>query len=63
MSAHLSTQKLNNKLPLKVTFCKTVMTSSLVIAIVVSALATSGCNSTQGFKPTASVMVGGHKSI
>ncbi|MGM8870689.1 hypothetical protein ACS8E3_03260 [Psychrobacter sp. 2Y5] len=63
MSSTLSTQKRNKKLQPKTTASKTVVTSSLAIVIAVFALATSGCNTTQDFKPTASVMVGGHKSI
>lgn len=39
------------------------MTISMTAAIVLSALATSACSTKPDFRPTASVMVGGHKSI
>ncbi|WP_201583698.1 hypothetical protein [Psychrobacter jeotgali] len=37
----------------------------IIVAMIMTTLlvSTVGCNTTQGFKPTASVMVGGHKSI
>lgn len=63
MSSTLSNHKINKKPQLKAHISKAVMTSSFAIVIAISALATSGCNTTQGFKPTASVMVGGQKSI
>ncbi|MES1964515.1 hypothetical protein M0N77_04100 [Psychrobacter sp. AH5] len=63
MSSKLLNQNLNEKRQPKANISNIVMTSSLVLAIAMTALATSGCNTTQGFKPTASVMVGGHKSI
>ncbi len=35
----------------------------IIMAITILALASVGCSTTQEFKPTASVIVGGHKSI
>ncbi len=39
--------------------------ASISLSLVIAALAVSvtGCNTTQEFKPTASVIVGAHKSL
>ena len=63
MLSTLSTHNINKKPQPKTTASKTVLTGALAVAIAASALVTSGCHTTQGLKPTASVMVGGHKSI
>ena len=39
----------------------TVISTALIIAVM--AVSTSGCSTTQEFKPTASVIVGTHKSL
>lgn len=36
---------------------------SAALLLATLALSTTGCNTTQEFKPTASVMVGAHKSL
>ncbi len=40
-----------------------VTRSITTLAIALSIVTVSGCNTTQGFKPTASVMVGGQTSL
>lgn len=49
-------------LPLSIYYKKIspITSALLLLAIVLSA---SGCSTTQGFKPTASVMVGAHTSL
>ena len=40
-----------------------VARSIMTLAITLSMVTVTGCNTTQGFKPTASVMVGGQTSL
>lgn len=42
---------------------KAIVNVGFAIAIAILALSAIGCSTTQEFKPTASVIVGGHKSI
>ncbi|MDN3454162.1 MULTISPECIES: hypothetical protein [unclassified Psychrobacter] len=42
---------------------KKVITISAALLLTTFALSATGCSTTQEFKPTASVMVGAHKSL
>ena len=43
--------------------CKNPTRIGLSFAVVILALTATGCSTTQEFKPTASVIVGAHKSL
>lgn len=63
MSAILSTCK-TDKTPIPMSaYSKLFMNTGIAMIIAMLVLSTVGCSTTQEFKPTASVMVGGHKSI
>ncbi|CAN6960465.1 MULTISPECIES: hypothetical protein [Psychrobacter] len=44
-------------------YYKKIANISAALLITTIALSATGCNTTQEFKPTASVMVGAHKSL
>lgn len=52
-----STTGFNNKLASK------VIAIGTVLLLAVTTIFATGCSTTQEFKPTASVMVGAHKSL
>lgn len=58
---HLS--KPSKKNPLSKTAAKKWMGVSLMLTMAVVAFSATGCSTTQEFKPTASVIVGAHKSL
>ena len=42
---------------------KKMIQTGAALVLVIIALSSTGCSTTQEFKPTASVMVGAHKSL
>lgn len=42
---------------------RTAINATIAVSIICLSLFITGCNTTQGFKPTASVMVGGQTSL
>jgi len=45
------------------TYNKKLVSMSLILLVAAMTLLATGCNTTHEFKPTASVMVGAHKSL
>ena len=45
------------------TYYKKLTTATLASLMALVAISTTGCSTTHEFKPTASVMVGAHKSL
>ena len=63
MSSILSSYKTDKKpVPVSAHF-KPVINTGVAMIIAILVLSTVGCNTTQEFKPTASVIVGAHKSL
>lgn len=66
MSSHTSSRayayKTNNH-PIASSTFKPISVVSAIVIIISMALFSTGCSTTQEFKPTASVIAGGHKSI
>lgn len=63
MSSIISTYK-NDKKPVPMSaYFKLIINIGVAMIIAILTLSTVGCSTTQEFKPTASVMVGAHKSL
>lgn len=63
MSSIIPTQKTNYKPVPTVSHLKLVINIGIAMVISILLLSIVGCSTTQEFKPTASVIVGGHKSL
>ncbi|WP_218689707.1 hypothetical protein [Psychrobacter sp. BF1] len=48
---------------LTINFCKKLNHLGLALLLTATALSATGCSTTHEFKPTASVIVGAHKSL
>ncbi|OLF38285.1 MULTISPECIES: hypothetical protein [unclassified Psychrobacter] len=59
----ISTYKANNNLDARPSRLAPIINIGLATVISILLLSTTGCSTTQEFKPTASVIVGGHKTI
>ncbi len=63
MSSIISTYK-NDKKPVPMSaYFKLIINTGIAMVIGILLLSTVGCSTTPTFKPTASVMVGAHKSL
>lgn len=63
MSSIIPTHKTNYKPVPTVSHLKLVINIGIAMVISIPLLLSVGCSTTQEFKPTASVIVGGHKSL
>ncbi len=63
MSSTIPTHKATQKSASTFSHCKVATNIGIAMIMSLAALSTVGCSTTQEFKPTASVIVGGHKSI
>ncbi|WP_299184763.1 hypothetical protein [uncultured Psychrobacter sp.] len=59
----ISTHKANDNLDARPFRLAPIINIGLATVISILLLSTTGCSTTQDFKPTASVIVGGHKTI
>lgn len=63
MSSIISTHKADHKPQPTISHFKVISNIGIALVISILLLSTVGCSTTQEFKPTASVIVGGHKTI
>ena len=63
MSSIISTYKTDKKPVSMSAHFKLVMNTGVAMIVAMLVLSTVGCSTTQEFKPTASVIVGTHKSL